>query len=777
MTTTTRHLHALRSILACSILSLSAFLLGVPVAFGGTFTFYVDSVTGNDSNDGRSETTPWRSIAKVNTTLLAPGQSVGFQRGRIWRETLLPLSSGIPGTPIVYGAYGTGTLPIISGADQVTKWIDAVPSAQSTLFTASFDTGSSSIASQFSGTVASPGNSLAINTTHAYDGSASMAAISGGASTPSYAFKDVGKQNDLSVTLAFQLDNAFALPSDWSTVTIASLQDHTTGVTTAALVVQRRSPTSYALLYAVKVDNAWSYYDVGSYANLVKSVWYNVMFRWTSGVTTGGGQLWVNGVSYGFTFSKNTSVASSDRLLVGFHNTWTANIPVAASRTYFDRIIVQGPGTSFTVLSAAVPGRPNGVWDHGVLLKPATSLSGVTPSTWYYDSSANRIAVATGSGDLTVEFSTRPYGIALWGKSYVVLEDLQVEKTNGSWQGAIHVDGQSIKSAGVEIRNSVLAFTPGISIYSANNVIVDGNTIYGDPSISVAGITLNQGTAAAQPCSNVTITNNTVHDVEIGLNMPTDKPSNAVATRIAGNTFYNMTNNGLSLNACDGFVIEGNTLHDGGTSTHDTSGIHLDRCTNSSVRFNVVHDWADPAAVGGNGIQIDTGSDNAVVSFNVTYNNAGAGISVVDARNAGIYNNTSYGNSQAVNVGEISLISPVLGSTTATVTNNIGYATKSTAYSIYLDQRTATNGVSITNNDWYKPNGNWFYRGGMGGSALATWKSLSGVGSDLSADPQFTNPQSLDFTLQPNSPCQGVGRFVPAIATLYTGGLVNLGRF
>jgi hypothetical protein len=73
----------------------------------GTFTYYVDSVNGSDSNPG-NQAAPWKTIAKVNSTTLTPGQSVGFARGGVWRELLAPGQSGTTGNPITFAAYGTG---------------------------------------------------------------------------------------------------------------------------------------------------------------------------------------------------------------------------------------------------------------------------------------------------------------------------------------------------------------------------------------------------------------------------------------------------------------------------------------------------------------------------------------------------------------------------------------------------------------------------------------------------------------------------------------------
>ncbi len=76
-------------------------------------TYYVDAVNGNDSYSG-TQTAPWRSIAKVKATALKAGDAVYFKSGGSWDELLVP-ASGVSGTPVVYGAYGTGNRPVIRG--------------------------------------------------------------------------------------------------------------------------------------------------------------------------------------------------------------------------------------------------------------------------------------------------------------------------------------------------------------------------------------------------------------------------------------------------------------------------------------------------------------------------------------------------------------------------------------------------------------------------------------------------------------------------------------
>ena len=92
----------------------------------GAFTYYVDSTSGLDSNPG-TQAAPWRTIAKVNSTTLLPGQSVAFKAGDVWREQLTIWSSGSVGEPITFTSYGSGPSPVISGANVVSAWTSAPP--------------------------------------------------------------------------------------------------------------------------------------------------------------------------------------------------------------------------------------------------------------------------------------------------------------------------------------------------------------------------------------------------------------------------------------------------------------------------------------------------------------------------------------------------------------------------------------------------------------------------------------------------------------------------
>ncbi len=93
------------------------FFVSCPVLQGTTY--YLDASGGSDDNAGLSATSAWKTLAKINSSKFAPGDIILLRRGSVWREQLNFPSSGSAGSPIVIDAYGTGELPVISGADLV----------------------------------------------------------------------------------------------------------------------------------------------------------------------------------------------------------------------------------------------------------------------------------------------------------------------------------------------------------------------------------------------------------------------------------------------------------------------------------------------------------------------------------------------------------------------------------------------------------------------------------------------------------------------------------
>lgn len=78
--------------------------------------YYVSSSEGNDSNDGLSPAHPWVSLVKTNDQFLNPGDSVLFKSGDTFIGQLTILNSGTPESPLYFGSYGEGALPLLDGA-------------------------------------------------------------------------------------------------------------------------------------------------------------------------------------------------------------------------------------------------------------------------------------------------------------------------------------------------------------------------------------------------------------------------------------------------------------------------------------------------------------------------------------------------------------------------------------------------------------------------------------------------------------------------------------
>jgi Right handed beta helix region len=78
-------------------------------------TFYVDSVSGDDTRVGTAPETAWKTLQKVDSTTFQPGDRILLKSGSVWRGQLWPKGSGKEGSPIILGMYGGGVEPRIEG--------------------------------------------------------------------------------------------------------------------------------------------------------------------------------------------------------------------------------------------------------------------------------------------------------------------------------------------------------------------------------------------------------------------------------------------------------------------------------------------------------------------------------------------------------------------------------------------------------------------------------------------------------------------------------------
>ncbi|MBN1308518.1 MAG: right-handed parallel beta-helix repeat-containing protein [Chitinispirillaceae bacterium] len=91
-------------------------IISTPMVNAAGATYYVDSENGNDAANGSTESTAWKSLAKVNAATFDPGSRILFKAGGRWTGQLSPKGSGAGGSPIVIDRYGTGNKPLIEAS-------------------------------------------------------------------------------------------------------------------------------------------------------------------------------------------------------------------------------------------------------------------------------------------------------------------------------------------------------------------------------------------------------------------------------------------------------------------------------------------------------------------------------------------------------------------------------------------------------------------------------------------------------------------------------------
>ena len=77
--------------------------------------YYVSSSQGNDSNNGLSIQSPFKSIEKLNTMQFNAGDTIYFKSGDYWEGMFWIKGSGSYTNPIVIDVYGGNIRPIING--------------------------------------------------------------------------------------------------------------------------------------------------------------------------------------------------------------------------------------------------------------------------------------------------------------------------------------------------------------------------------------------------------------------------------------------------------------------------------------------------------------------------------------------------------------------------------------------------------------------------------------------------------------------------------------
>lgn len=108
------------------LLLVSLFVSGIANATN----YYFSSSTGDDTRtatQAQNPATPWKSLTKLNASFstFSAGDSILFKRGDVFYGSITIGKAGSSGRQLNFGAYGTGSNPMITGLQTVTAWTSA----------------------------------------------------------------------------------------------------------------------------------------------------------------------------------------------------------------------------------------------------------------------------------------------------------------------------------------------------------------------------------------------------------------------------------------------------------------------------------------------------------------------------------------------------------------------------------------------------------------------------------------------------------------------------
>lgn len=109
-----------------NILLLFPIIIFLTLISSQSATYHVDSINGNDINNGITQTTAWKTLGKINSITFQPGDIILFKAGSSWAGTLSLRGSGTQSNPIRVDRYGDGPKPLFQGEGKVVNTIELI---------------------------------------------------------------------------------------------------------------------------------------------------------------------------------------------------------------------------------------------------------------------------------------------------------------------------------------------------------------------------------------------------------------------------------------------------------------------------------------------------------------------------------------------------------------------------------------------------------------------------------------------------------------------------
>ncbi len=729
-----------------------------------SFSFYVDSTSGKDSNDGRTPQTPKQTLAAIAALPVQPGQSVGLKRGSVWRETLVWSRSATISAPISIGAYGDGASPVISGAGLRNWTLYSQPAGvASTLFQSGFETvGLTDWANvtQYGRTV------VRRSLVSPQAGSACLEIVGDGSDNRGWT---VGAISAMQIGRSYRFRLNVRTPS-------GSLKG---GSELRCLrVIAPANRCFYLSLFTDSKGNISSATlngDGPNCGNLVfqnvslggafkMDSWNTVEVVWKVDSTSGGGEATVNGKKIGAKYAQNTTgCAGASQACVG--NDAFGSVIRSGASVFYDSVVIEdasgSPSAGPTIWTASQITAPSHVVYADRLGKQIGSLSALSADgDWFWDASSGRLFLAALSNPSQLcEIPERKNAIVMNGASFVTLRGVR-------WRSAasegLRVQGVS-NGIRIESCTGELCFAEGafVDVYlssstagkvmksevrnnGASGLRINGNFsdwLVQDSSFHHNGLVNSNATSA--------------HTWTAGLKLWGDSRFGQGTLVERCSVYANGCGSpdqakgvGLWIDQAAGVTVRSNTVH-----TNDAWGLYLEKTQSCNAYCNTIYSCARTAQwCAGLGVKASESENSA---HNGVYHNI-----VFDSGCWGLYCGAWQG------MGACRFDNN-------TIANNIIF--KSRRELFYAESGGANNGTgglgNIYSNNCFGPEYPGFALwNGKALSSYTEWQTAYGAPmSNVNSDPQFSQAATGDFRLLSSSPCRSAAltmALVPYLSSL-----------
>lgn len=672
-------------------------------------TYFVDATNGSDLNDGLSSSAAWKTIAKVNSSTFSAGDNILFKKGEVWREQLTVPNSGAAGSPITFGAYGSGSNPIIKRTNLFNAWTEYSfmqdgSMEQYAVGTPNDNWGSFSESPGPFGTA-----SVKADTTIFHGGNASAKLTAAGDGT---AFGSGDYAALTPYVSGIQNNTAYHL-SVWGRV----------GVTGDNALVLRVTDTDNGKY--LDANGNWQSSNVTIAANwngAPVDTWVKKEISFVS-AATGSGNYQIrlynfqNGSAWIDDWYFNTEAAGSVKIWSGYESTALMHLGA-----------IQG-GARLPVYASVGSQNP---------LTMAPGMFNIYANKFFY----YRNDAGT-PGEM--EIGVRDSAILINNQSHIVIDGIDAYGAGGGdgsvWDSAlIKIKGTSSE---VVIKNLTLSYGDGFGIYTDNttsNLTYDNLDSHDNGSTGIymnsqGGVVKNsraynngristdmgdRGGIGSYQGGNITITNN-----EVYRNSQDDKDGDFEISVVG---------------ATNPFTITRNYVHDCIQGCFQIAeGGH-----NSVIANNIINGYGTTSA------DPNVGSDGKYAGIRIGGGTGGAtGVQIL--------NNVIYGGALSTSVNHGGLSIPRFDDSNMLVKNNIFL--QNTNKDIYVKAGAVTTGDIFEKNLFYKTDftNNWQWKG-VNYSTLSAWQGATSLdGSSFVGNPLYVNAsgsysQKTDFQLSATSP-------------------------